>query len=109
MASVRRVACAPMLVLLRPELARASAASTVSGASGSVSAMAHPRTGPTVVGVRSAGWLARTHGGAVLWIDATAMDSYGGNLYTGEVWTGKRIQNFKPANGDGVQRFRRHE
>jgi len=37
--------------------------------------------------------------GQFFWIDAIAMDSHG-NLYTGEVWTGKRIQKFNLMNGD---------
>ena len=32
------------------------------------------------------------------WIDAIAIDSLG-NMYTGEVDTGKRVQKFKPTNG----------
>jgi hypothetical protein len=36
------------------------------------------------------------------------MDSIG-NLYTGEVDTGKRIQKFILTNGDGVKRPRPHE
>jgi hypothetical protein len=42
------------------------------------------------------------------WIDAIAMDSLG-NIYTGEVDTGKRVQKFKLMNGDGVRRYRPHE
>ena len=42
------------------------------------------------------------------WIDAVAMDSLG-NIYTGEVDTGKRVQKFVLMNGDGVRRFRPHE
>ncbi len=42
------------------------------------------------------------------WIDAIAMDSKG-NLYTGEVETGKRIQKFILMNGDGKIRFHPHE
>jgi hypothetical protein len=42
------------------------------------------------------------------WIDAIAMDSKG-NLYTGEVDTGKRIQKFILTNGDGKSRPRPHE
>lgn len=42
------------------------------------------------------------------WIDAIAMDSKG-NLYTGEVETGKRIQKFILTNGDGKTRFHPHE
>ena len=42
------------------------------------------------------------------WIDAIAMDSRG-NLYTGEVDTGKRVQKFVLTNGDGVRRFHPHE
>jgi hypothetical protein len=46
--------------------------------------------------------------GQFFWIDAIAMDSLG-NLYTGEVWTGKRVQKFNLMNGDSVRRFRPHE
>lgn len=42
------------------------------------------------------------------WIDAIAMDSKG-NLYTGEVDTGKRVQKFVLNNGDGKSRPRPHE
>jgi len=42
------------------------------------------------------------------WIDAIAMDSKG-NIYTGEVDTGKRIQKFVLTNGDGKSRPRPHE
>jgi len=42
------------------------------------------------------------------WIDAIAMDSHG-NIYTGEVDTGKRIQKFVLTNGDGKARLRAHE
>jgi sugar lactone lactonase YvrE len=42
------------------------------------------------------------------WIDAIAMDSKG-NIYTGEVDTGKRVQKFVLTNGDGVARLRPHE
>jgi len=42
------------------------------------------------------------------WIDAIAVDSKG-NLYTGEVDTGKRIQKFILTNGDGKSRPRPHE
>lgn len=42
------------------------------------------------------------------WIDAIAIDSLG-NLYTGEVDTGKRVQKFALMNGDGVKRPRPHE
>src|SRR5437763_734387 len=42
------------------------------------------------------------------WIDAIAMDSKG-NLYTGEVETGKRIQKFILTNGDGKSRLHPHE
>jgi hypothetical protein len=42
------------------------------------------------------------------WIDAIAVDSKG-NLYTGEVETGKRIQKFILVNGDGKSRPRPHE
>ena len=42
------------------------------------------------------------------WIDAIAMDSKG-NIYTGEVDTGKRVQKFVLMNGDGKSRPRPHE
>jgi len=42
------------------------------------------------------------------WIDAIAMDSRG-NLYTGEVDTGKRVQKFVLTNGDGKPRPHPHE
>jgi hypothetical protein len=42
------------------------------------------------------------------WIDAIAMDSKG-NLYTGEVDTGKRVQKFVLTNGDGKARPHPHE
>ena len=42
------------------------------------------------------------------WIDAIAMDSHG-NIYTGEVDTGKRVQKFLLMNGDGIARPRPHE
>ena len=42
------------------------------------------------------------------WIDAIAIDSRG-NLYTGEVDTGKRVQKFILTNGDGKLRPRPHE
>jgi hypothetical protein len=42
------------------------------------------------------------------WIDAIAMDSRG-NIYTGEVDTGKRVQKFVLTNGDGARRPRPHE
>jgi hypothetical protein len=42
------------------------------------------------------------------WIDAIAMDSKG-NIYTGEVDTGKRVQKFILTNGDGKSRPRPHE
>ena len=42
------------------------------------------------------------------WIDAIAIDSRG-NLYTGEVDTGKRVQKFVLMNGDGQRRARPHE
>jgi hypothetical protein len=41
-------------------------------------------------------------------IDAIAMDSRG-NLYTGEVNSGKRVQKFILTNGDGKIRPRPHE
>jgi len=42
------------------------------------------------------------------WIDAIAIDSKG-NMYTGEVDSGKRVQKFILTNGDGVARPRPHE
>jgi len=42
------------------------------------------------------------------WIDAIAMDSRG-NIYTGEVDTGKRVQKFVLVNNDRVRRPRPHE
>lgn len=42
------------------------------------------------------------------WIDGIAMDSRG-NIYTGEVDTGKRVQKFMLTNGDGKARPRPHE
>jgi hypothetical protein len=42
------------------------------------------------------------------WIDAIAMDSKG-NLYTGEVDTGKRVQKFVLQSGDGKARPHPHE
>lgn len=42
------------------------------------------------------------------WIDGIAMDSMG-NIYTGEVDTGKRVQKFILTNGDKVKRPRPHE
>jgi hypothetical protein len=42
------------------------------------------------------------------WIDAIAIDSIG-NLYTGEVDTGKRVQKFVLMNGDKTKRSRPHE
>jgi len=42
------------------------------------------------------------------WIDAIAMDSKG-NIYTGEVDTGKRAQKFVLKNGDGKSRPHPHE
>src|SRR5438445_737635 len=42
------------------------------------------------------------------WIDAIAIDSHG-NLYTGEVDTGKRAQKFVLLNGDKTTRSRPHE
>jgi len=42
------------------------------------------------------------------WIDAIAMDSQG-NIYTGEVDTGKRVQKFILTNGDKTKRVRAHE
>ena len=43
--------------------------------------------------------------GEFFWIDAIATDSLG-NVYTGEVRTGKRVQKFVLKNGDGVRRMR---
>jgi sugar lactone lactonase YvrE len=40
------------------------------------------------------------YAGQLHWIDAIAMDSKG-NVYTGEVEDGKRIQKFVLTNGDG--------
>lgn len=42
------------------------------------------------------------------WIDAIAVDSHG-NMYTGEVDTGKRIQKFVLMNGDKAKRPRPHD
>jgi sugar lactone lactonase YvrE len=42
------------------------------------------------------------------WIDGIAMDSHG-NIYTGEVDTGKRVQKFVLTNGDGKVRPRPHQ
>jgi len=42
------------------------------------------------------------------WIDAIAIDSTG-NIYTGEVDTGKRVQKFILTNGDKTKRPRPHE
>jgi hypothetical protein len=42
------------------------------------------------------------------WIDAIAIDSHG-NLYTGEVDTGKRVQKFILMNSDRKLRPRPHE
>jgi hypothetical protein len=42
------------------------------------------------------------------WIDAIGMDSIG-NIYTGEVDTGKRVQKFILTNGDKVKRSHPHE
>lgn len=42
------------------------------------------------------------------WIDAIGMDSRG-NIYTGEVDTGKRVQKFVLTNGDKTKRPRPHE
>ena len=65
----------------------------------------HDRKSGAMTG--SIGTLGRYPGG-FYWIDAIAMDSLG-NLYTGEVWTGKRIQKFNLMNGDGVKRLHPHE
>jgi hypothetical protein len=43
--------------------------------------------------------------GQFFWIDAIATDSLG-NIYTGEVNSGKRAQKFVLKNGDGVRRLR---
>jgi hypothetical protein len=61
-------------------------------------------TGELVGSIGSNGRMA----GQFHWIDAIAMDSIG-NLYTGEVDSGKRIQKFILTNGDGVKRPRPHE
>ena len=42
------------------------------------------------------------------WIDAIAVDSHG-NMYTGEVDTGKRVQKFILENGDKTKRPRPHD
>lgn len=42
------------------------------------------------------------------WIDGIAMDSKG-NIYTGEVETGKRVQKFTLLNSDGKARSHPHE
>ena len=65
----------------------------------------HDRKSGAMVG--SIGSLGRM-AGQFFWIDAIAMDSMG-NLYTGEVWTGKRVQKFNLMNGDGIKRPHPHE
>jgi len=65
----------------------------------------HNRTDGSLVGaIGNNGRMA----GQFHWIDAIAMDSHG-NLYTGEVDTGKRVQKFVLTNGDGKVRPRPHE
>lgn len=65
----------------------------------------HDRKNGNLVG--SIGELGRM-AGQFFWIDAIAIDSLG-NIYTGEVHTGKRVQKFVLQNGDGVRRPRPHE
>jgi hypothetical protein len=43
--------------------------------------------------------------GQFYWLDGIALDSYG-NMYTGEVWKGKRAQKFTLVNADGISRVR---
>jgi sugar lactone lactonase YvrE len=62
------------------------------------------RTGAYVGQIGSPGRMA----GQFHWLDGIAMDSLG-NLYTGEVDDGKRVQKFVLLNGDGVRRFRPHD
>jgi hypothetical protein len=62
------------------------------------------KTGVLVDSIGSLGRMA----GQFFWIDAIATDSLG-NIYTGEVWTGKRVQKFILQHGDGVKRPRPHE
>jgi hypothetical protein len=62
------------------------------------------KTGALVDSIGSLGRMA----GQFFWIDAIASDSLG-NIYTGEVWTGKRVQKFILQHGDGVKRPRPHE
>ncbi len=64
-------------------------------------------TGEQVGQIGSLGSLGR-NAGQFYWIDPIAMDSYG-NIYTGEVHYGKRIQKFVLQNGDGVRRFHPHD
>jgi sugar lactone lactonase YvrE len=45
------------------------------------------------------------YAGQLHWIDSIAMDSKG-NVYTGEVEDGKRIQKFSPTNWAEVSRAR---
>jgi hypothetical protein len=44
----------------------------------------------------------------LIWIDAIAIDCKG-NIYTGEVDTGKRAQKFILKNGDGIVRLDPHD
>ena len=62
------------------------------------------KTGAPVSSIGDNGRMA----GQFHWIDAIAIDSHG-NLYTGEVDTGKRVQKFILTNGDGKARPRPHE
>lgn len=62
------------------------------------------RTGAYVGQIGSPGRMA----GQFHWLDGIAMDSLG-NIYTGEVDDGKRVQKFVLMNGDGVRRPRPHD
>ena len=62
------------------------------------------KTGAMVTSIGDNGRMA----GQFHWIDAVAMDSRG-NIYTGEVDSGKRVQKFILTNGDGKARPRPHE
>lgn len=62
------------------------------------------RTGAYAGEIGSPGRMA----GQFHWLDAIAMDSLG-NIYTGEVDDGKRVQKFVLLNGDGVRRPRPHD
>lgn len=59
------------------------------------------RTGAYVGQIGSPGRMA----GQFHWLDGIAMDSLG-NISTGEVDDGKRVQTFVLLNGDSVRRFR---